>query len=219
MEGTQVEFCYQTAEASHTDNYLWEKVCQILKTHPSGKLFEIGCGNGFTANRLANLGYDVTAVDPSRSGIAMGRQEYLNLKLFEGSAYDDLAGKYGQFPVVISLEVIEHCYDPRKYARTFYELLEPGGLGIISTPYHGYLKNLALAVTGKLDRHFTVLWDGGHIKFFSPATLTQLLLEIGFEAPEIFRVGRIPPLAKSMIALFKRPLAGQDSADDDRMAD
>ena len=211
MEVTQVEYIYQTTEASHTDNYLWKKVCQLLNNHPPpSKLFEIGCGNGFTANQLASLGYEVTAVDSSQSGIAMGKRAFPNLKLFEGSAYDDLAGQYGQFPVVISLEVIEHCYDPRKYAKTFYELLEPGGLGIISTPYHGYLKNLALAITGKLDRHFTVLWDGGHIKFFSPATLTQLLLETGFKTPEIFRVGRIPPLAKSMIAAFKRPRAGKD---------
>ena len=35
-----------------------------------------------------------------------------------------------------------------------YDLLEPGGLAIISTPYHGYLKNLALAASGKLDSSF-----------------------------------------------------------------
>ena len=127
------------------------------------------------------------------------------MHLFEGSAYDNLAAEYGQFPIVISLEVIEHIYDPRRYARTFFELLESGGLGIISTPYHGYLKNLALAVTGKMDSHFTALWDGGHIKFFSAATLRQLLLEAGFERPKIYRVGRIPPLAKSMIAAFRKP--------------
>ena len=206
-----VGLLWQHANVSHTDSYLWKTVAQLLRNAPPpGKLFDLGCGNGFTANRLEKMGYDVTAVDPSPSGIAQGRQAFPNLKLFVGSAYDDLAEKYGRFPLVISLEVIEHCYDPRSYARTFYALLEPGGLGIISTPYHGYLKNLALALTGKLDRHFTVLWDGGHIKFFSPATLTQLLLETGFEAPEIFRVGRIPPLAKSMIAVFKRPLANKN---------
>jgi hypothetical protein len=48
-------------------------------------------------------------------------------------------------------------------------LLSPGGVAFISTPNHGYLKTLALAVTGKMDAHFTASWDGGHIKFFSIA--------------------------------------------------
>jgi hypothetical protein len=37
---------------------------------------------------------------------------------------------------------------------------------IITTPYHGYLKNIALSVSVKFDHHVNPLWDGGHIKFF-----------------------------------------------------
>lgn len=66
--------------------------------------------------------------------------------------------------------MIEHCYDPRQFAHVVFETLEPGGLVFISTPYHGYWKNLVLAVTGRWDDHLTVLWDGGHIKFFSIKT-------------------------------------------------
>lgn len=208
MTETKLEYIYRTSNASHTDEYLWPTITRLLPVQCNQKLFELGCGNGFTANQLSKLGFEVTAVDVSPSGIAQGRKAYPHIQLFEGSAYDDLAAQHGRFPIVISLEVIEHCYDPRAYARTFYDLLEPGGLGIISTPYHGYLKNLALAITAKMDSHFTALWDCGHIKFFSVATLTQLLLESGFERPKVYRVGRIPPLAKSMIAAFYKPLTG-----------
>jgi hypothetical protein len=31
-----------------------------------------------------------------------------------------------------------------------------------------------------MDQHFHVLWDGGHIKFFSPQTLTELLEAEGY---------------------------------------
>ncbi len=75
----------------------------------------------------------------------------------------------------------------------------------MSTPYHGYWKNLAMAVTGKLDAHFTALWDGGHIKFWSMRTLRALLEEAGFVDVEFTLVGRIKPLAKSMIAVARRP--------------
>ena len=70
---------------------------------------------------------------------------------------------------------------------------------ILSTPYHGYLKNVALAVSGRLDAHHTVLWDGGHIKFFSRRTLEEMLRQGGFKPLEFVGAGRLPYLWKSMV--------------------
>ena len=125
--------------------------------------------------------------------------------LARGSAYDDLATQYGQFPVVLSLEVVEHVYAPRRYVRTVFALLTAGGTAIISTPFHGYWKNLALALTGRMDDHFTALWDHGHIKFWSKRTLSMLLEEAGFVSVRFELTGRIRPLAKSMIAIARKP--------------
>ncbi len=61
-----------------------------------------------------------------------------------------------------------------------------------------------MALTGKLDAHFTALWDYGHIKFWSIRTLSELLREAGFVEIRFERVGRIPALAKSMIAVTRR---------------
>jgi 2-polyprenyl-6-hydroxyphenyl methylase/3-demethylubiquinone-9 3-methyltransferase len=169
------------------------------------RIFELGCGNGSVANALDRLGYDVTGVDPSEEGIAHASQAYPQLRLARGSAYDDLAAQYGRFPVVLSLEVAEHVYAPRDFARTVFDLLTPGGCAIISTPYHGYWKNLALAVSGRMDGHFTALWDHGHIKFWSIRTLGALLREAGFVELRFERVGRVPPLAKSMVVVARRP--------------
>jgi 2-polyprenyl-6-hydroxyphenyl methylase/3-demethylubiquinone-9 3-methyltransferase len=152
---------------------------------------------------LTQLGYGVTGIDTSANAIDVARSQNHDLDLHVGSAYDELAASYGRFPVVLSLEVVEHCYYPYRFARTFRSLLAEAGVGIISTPYHGYWKNLALAVTGRLDSHFTALWEGGHIKFWSVRTLTQLLVETGFRRFRIVRAGRIPPLAKSMIAIIE----------------
>lgn len=106
--------------------------------------------------------------------------------------------------MVVSLEVVEHVFDPKLFARNLFALVAPGGCAVVSTPYHGYLKNLALAVTGRMDRHFTALWDGGHIKFWSIETLGRLLRDAGFKTVRFVRVGRIPPLARSMIAVAEK---------------
>lgn len=171
-------------------------------------IFELGCGNGSVAARLTADGFSVTGVDPSVDGIQNAREQYPSLPLELGSSDDDLVSRFGRFPIVLSLEVVEHVYLPRVFARRVFELLEPEGTAIISTPYHGYMKNLALAVTGKLDDHFTALWDYGHIKFWSRRTLNALLMEAGLRQPQYYLVGRIPLLAKSMIAVTTKPSDG-----------
>ncbi len=201
-------YSYHNSEGSHTNAYLLPGVFHALDeaiTAGTGRrVFELGCGNGAVANMLALRGFEVVGVDPSHEGIAQANKNFAHLQLSVGSSEMDLAAKFGRFPFVLSLEVIEHVYAPRQFASRVFDLLEPGGLAIISTPYHGYLKNLALAVSGKLDAHFAALWDHGHIKFWSIKTLGQLLSNAGFGGISFQRVGRIPPLAKSMIAIARK---------------
>jgi 2-polyprenyl-3-methyl-5-hydroxy-6-metoxy-1,4-benzoquinol methylase len=202
-------YSFSSAMLNESHNYLLPAIDRILDRlgaieHRS-RLFELGCGNGSVAHYLAQRGLRVIGVDPSSSGIAEARRHYPELQLEQGSAYDDLVSRYGRFPIVLSLEVVEHVYAPRNYAATLFDLVEPGGTMIISTPYHGYLKNLAIALAGRMDDHFKPLWDHGHIKFWSIRTLDALLRETGFEEISFERVGRIPVLAKSMIALATKP--------------
>ncbi len=208
MNSPEVDYRYYSSAATWSNQYLWDPLVKIVMAESGDRrrIFEVGCGNGATADMLARLGFEVTAVDTSKSGIAIAREAFPQARFAEGSAYDDLAARYGTFPIVVSLEVVEHVFWPRKYAKTVFDLLEPGGVAIISTPYHGYLKNLALALAGKFDSHWSPLWDGGHIKFWSRNTLSALLEETGFTVSGFLRVGRIPPLAKSMIAIARRPV-------------
>jgi len=202
------EFKFASADAEHTAQYLLPAVLRILAGEGQSaktSIFDLGCGNGATAEILQRHGYEVVGVDPSTSGIREAHSAYPNLRLFVGSAYDDLAARFGRFQVVLSLEVVEHVYYPRKFAATLFSLVRPGGLAIVSTPYHGYLKNVGMALSGKLDSHFTALWDEGHIKFWSILTLQELLIEAGFSGISFQRVGRIPVFAKSMIAVARRP--------------
>ena len=75
---------------------------------------------------------------------------------------------------------------------------------MVGTPYHGYLKNLAISLLNKWDAHHTTLWDGGHIRFFSVKTLTELVTENGFEVIRFYFFGRCPFLWKNMICLARR---------------
>jgi 2-polyprenyl-3-methyl-5-hydroxy-6-metoxy-1,4-benzoquinol methylase len=197
---------YRDAAPTYANAYLWPLLRKAIeeRSWASRRAFDLGCGNGATCNMLTELGFNTTGVDISESGIAQAKASYPHVHAELRSAYDDLAGRFGTFPLVVSLEVIEHCVKPRAFARTFLDLIEPDGIGFLSTPFHGYWKNLALALTGRMDRHFTALWDGGHVKFFSIATLEELLREVGATRLHFIRAGRIPVVAKSMVCLVNK---------------
>lgn len=174
-------------------------------------MLDLGCGNGWIARQLIDSGMNVYGVDASASGVqiannaALGR--FFQLDVQSGHLPPELASI--SFNTVISTEVIEHLYDPRRFV-DFAKLIlgkngRVGGKLIITTPYHGYLKNLMLALTGHMDVHFTALWDGGHIKFFSRSTLEKLLVERGFLIERFEGAGRLPYLWKSMVIVARLP--------------
>jgi 2-polyprenyl-3-methyl-5-hydroxy-6-metoxy-1,4-benzoquinol methylase len=107
------------------------------------------------------------------------------------------------FDTIISTEVIEHLYDPEGFIDFCKRVLNHNGEIIITTPYHGYLKNLALSLTNKWDAHHGPLWHGGHIKFWSKATLSRALINAGFKIITFEGCGRIPYFWKSMIIKAK----------------
>ena len=152
---------------------------------------------------LAGKGYEVSATDLSESGIEIARATHPTVS-FRPRSTKTFAGSGGQpFDAVIALEVVEHLYDPRQFLRRAIACLRKEGTLILSTAYHGCLKNVALAVFGGSDRHCDPLWDGGHIKFWSKATLGRLLTEAGFQMERWEGTGRLPLLWKSMIVVAR----------------
>jgi len=166
-------------------------------------VIDVGCGTGAFTAHLASLGHEVVGIDSSASGIEIAGASHPQLRFIHTSA--ELAPGLEPFDAATCLEVVEHCFLPRDFARGVRALLKPGGQAIFTTPYHGYLKNLLIAVSGRFDAHVGALWDYGHIKFWSERTLATLLAETGFDPPLMLRVGRVPPLAKSLIAVTTRP--------------
>ncbi|MGI8567926.1 MAG: class I SAM-dependent methyltransferase [Methylocella sp.] len=108
------------------------------------------------------------------------------------------------FDAVVSTEVIEHLFSPHLLPQYAAAVLKEGGYLLITTPYHGYLKNLALSIFDKWDFHHPVLRNGGHIKFWSQATLTELLSQNGFRVIAFGGVGRFPYCGKAWFSSRKR---------------
>ena len=201
------EFEWQTEAAGNGES--GERLTRVFvelvkKLDGVRSICDLGCGNGHISGRLAALGYHVTGVDASASGIQIARSAYPGVEFVHALIDRDLS--LGKFDLVISSDVIEHLYRPSDLLEAAESQLKTGGHVLLGTPYHGYLKNLVLAATGKLDAHFSALHEGGHIKFFSVNTLSKLMRAHRFEDLSFTFYGRAPLLWKNMICHARKRL-------------
>jgi len=151
VEGTGA-YEFQDVEASIHHGY---NLPAIEKLMPAGKhkILDAGCGNGYVANWLSEKGHQVWGSDYSESGVEMAQTNFPDLTFFQA---DLIAGPPKIVPVggydgIVTLEVIEHLFDPEKFLANLLTALKPGGFLILTTPYHGYVKNLALSVMNQFS--------------------------------------------------------------------
>jgi 2-polyprenyl-3-methyl-5-hydroxy-6-metoxy-1,4-benzoquinol methylase len=199
------DYGFITGKPAHTFGYLQEPLMALLDKQKNQSILDLGCGNGYLATHLLKKGYNAYGTDASAEGIAIAKREYPERfflqDLSTGKLPDELQSI--QFDTIISTEVIEHLYDPAGFIDFCKTCLPKGGELIISTPYHGYLKNLTLAIFNHWDKHLSPDWHGGHIKFWSRKTLSKLLTDKGFEVTDFKGCGRMPYFWKSMIIKAK----------------
>lgn len=94
-----------------------------MSTHlpaPPARVLEIGCGRGELAARLADAGYDVTAIDPDAPAGPIFRRTTLE-ELPEGERYD----------AVVARRSLHHIHDLAAAVEKLARLLRPGGVVVI----------------------------------------------------------------------------------------
>jgi len=147
-------------------NYITPEIQRILARLQPGRVLDIGCGNGSLCSEIkAKLGVSVVGMEYDQEGVDIAKASYPEIKFYRFGVQDDprhlLEMERNQFDVVISTEVIEHLFSPQLLPRYAHGVLKAGGRLILTTPYHGYIKNLILSLANKWDVHHTPLWEGG----------------------------------------------------------
>jgi len=139
---------------------------------------DIGCGGGLLCEPLTRLGFAVTGVDASDSGIGAASAHAREMALeidYRGSTAEALLAEGARFDLVLNMEVIEHVADPGAFLRDTASLMSPGGLMIVAT-LNRTVKSLALA---KIGAEYLLRWIpyGTHDwrKFLRPDELRAFL--------------------------------------------
>lgn len=191
--------------------YVFPALFKMIKKYNISKdsyIMDVGCGGGNLLSKLSSLGFkNLYGFDISASAVKVIQDNFpfLKEKTIIHNCYDENLG-FGvkEFDCIISLEVIEHLFSPHTYLKNINKWLKEGGFLFLSTPYHGFLKNSAIVLTGSFDRHFDPLGEEWHIRYFSKNTLRKILETNGFEVIDFLGSGRFPFFWHSMVAAARR---------------
>lgn len=166
------------------------------------KVLDAGCGEGFFTHAIQNAGYEAVGMDISENAVAEARQIYKDMEFVCNPLDVQWPFEDGSFDVIFSTEVIEHVLGTYEMLQEMNRVLKWGGIIILTTPYHGLIKNLGIVLFG-FDRHFNNI-EGGHIRFFTRKFLKSLLNKFGFDVIETKYIGRLKLITKSIYMVARK---------------
>jgi SAM-dependent methyltransferase len=174
----------ETKPDAHSQFKYWVVGEALRSRGLSGRLVDVGCGNGLLQLHLASLGFaDTVGIEPS--GNPTGRRE-LGLEIYNEpvEAFLERPGMAGGFALAVANHVIEHAYDPVSLLRALSALVRPGGHVLVATPnlagasmrWKTLLSRLSLKA-----RRFRHLDYPKHLVLFDRRNLPRLFEAAGLE--------------------------------------
>ena len=176
---------------SHAHPGLHEELASLVLDYiPRGaSVLDVGAGAGAFSQRLADLGYNVTALDVDPSRFRSAAIPFRVLDINRGL----VAGIQGHFDAACCVEVIEHVENPWALLRDIAAVLNPGGIALISTPHvTNFLSRLSFLRTGQLYSFGPESLDMGHINPVHPFEMREIIRRLGWKTLEEKAVGYLP---------------------------
>jgi SAM-dependent methyltransferase len=167
----------------------------------AARVLDLGCGDGQLAARLAAAGAAVTGVDPSEAALERARKANPELDFAMPRADDSLPLADSSFDAVVCVHVLEHVADTQMLVSEARRVLVPGGRLAVAVPWHGRLKNVAIAL-GSFERHHDPLQPV--LRFYTPRALRRLLEEFAFDRIWLKGTGGFPFARETLLAQAQR---------------
>jgi SAM-dependent methyltransferase len=186
----------------------------LREVNAGGSCLEIGCGRGSLLFALADrfdrlVGVDATNVriEAARRFLQTGGAAHADkMEFIQGDATEPLPFDDDEFDVAIACAIIEHCEDLFAVVDELARVTRPGGYLVVTVPNICYIKHVLGLLVGKtpltgtetrqIDHWRETGWDGGHLHYFSKASLHDLLRNVGFEPEKTTGDGKYAKLRR-----------------------
>ncbi|MBA2637134.1 MAG: class I SAM-dependent methyltransferase [Solirubrobacterales bacterium] len=177
---------------------LLERLRFLLEgVRPGHRVLDLGCGEGTFSAALIAAGARPIAVDAAEGALRRARERVEGLDARRWPDGAPLPVADASVDVAWAGEVLEHVVDLAPWLSEVRRALRPRSTLLVSTPHTGRAALLAAALSrGHFAERFEPRAD--HLRFFSPATLTELLDDMGFDVTDVRCVGG-RPLARATI--------------------
>jgi 2-polyprenyl-3-methyl-5-hydroxy-6-metoxy-1,4-benzoquinol methylase len=168
---------YPLKESKYSSHYYFQQL--------SGRghdVLDIGCGEGFMAEKIAAQNNRVTGVDilpePARS---RAFTDYIAADLSHGlgDASERLRGR--QFDKILLMDVLEHLVRPETLLADCRQFLGPEGTLLVSVPNVANITVRLSLLFGRFQYQPRGILDRTHLRFFTRKTARRLIEEAGYE--------------------------------------
>lgn len=91
----------------------FRNLLSLISKKQVNSILDVGCGEGFTLNRLKEqgIGKELEGIEYLQTAIDLGKEMYPDIKITKGSIYR-LPYKDNSFDLVLCTEVLEHLENP-----------------------------------------------------------------------------------------------------------
>jgi SAM-dependent methyltransferase len=162
------------------------------------RVLDASCGAGFFVRFFRELGTNVFGSDISPNAIARARRINPDTRFVVASVEEALPFDDASFDIVWFGETLAQLFDGHKALSEFNRVLKPGGKLILTTPYHGRLKMLAIVLFA-YHKHFYP--DNYRLRFYDKRGLTESLEWTGFTPQHWSGIGRMWPFWMSFFVV------------------
>lgn len=164
---------YQTLASWVIDFIQTSRRHRIEQHVRSGRLLDIGSGDGRFVHHMAANGWDATGIDFSPAARDFASQFSSRARFLVGSL-EDYDFRPGRLDLITLWQVLEHIGEPRPLLHRCHDLLDRGGVLVVSVPN---IEGFSSQLTGER-------WWGldvpRHLVHYSPGTLRRALDQAGF---------------------------------------
>jgi 2-polyprenyl-6-hydroxyphenyl methylase/3-demethylubiquinone-9 3-methyltransferase len=167
----------------------------------SHHVLDAGCGDGAFLAFLRRFGFQVSGLELAEGAAIRARRRCPDADIRIGSLEEPLPFENERFDAVCCTEVLERLFTVHGALAELNRVLKPSGTLLLTTPYHGLVKNLLIALLA-FDRHYNP--DLSHIRFFTWRSLERCLRRAGFSPVTWHGVGGVWPLWKSLFVMARK---------------
>lgn len=153
-------------------------------------ILDVGCGDGLLLYQFRHRFKRLVGLEYSAQRLEAARQQ------MQGLPFEGLCGSAEAMPqlasdsidAIVSADVIEHIPDVYPAADEMFRVLRPGGVLAINTPNIAFIKKRLRLLAGRFPSTSQpneglgsdVLFDGGHLHYFTYRSLSLVLERSGF---------------------------------------